>query len=145
MNKMSVIKRFSSSICGIVGILSVFLPFATIDVRFLGFSVVSETYNIIEILQLLEEIEYKNRIVGLSLSALIFGSIISFGGVIRKQKVAIIGILVQIVSIAVFVQIIALEENFVGTKPAFGLYVMLSAPIIGIVSVIMDSLFEQHS
>jgi hypothetical protein len=139
MDKLSIIKYFAGALCGIVGILSILLPFATLEVSFLGFSVASETYNIIEILQLLEEMEYKDRIIRLSLGILIFGSIVSFGSVIRKQKVAIIGILMQIISIVVFLQTIILSESdraFVGTEPEFGLYAMVSAPIIGIVFVL---------
>lgn len=145
MDKTSVIKSSVGALCGTIGILSVLLPFATIEVSFLGFSVTSETYNMIEILQLLEEVEYKERVVRLSLGMLILGSIVSFGSVIEKQKVAIVGILMQIVSIVIFLQTIILNESdsaFVGTEPEIGLYAMTSAPIVGIVFVLMSILVE---
>jgi hypothetical protein len=122
------------SICGVTGISALILPFISVEVGAIGIALSASTYNLINFLDLLSTIERNYTIALLTTICYALGSVLSLFSSIDRQRVSIIGVVMQLIAAGAFVYGIAIKQSiFVNTSPEVGLYLMIVAPIIGLV------------
>ena len=140
MKSYNVLKRGAGVVPAVAGFLGLLLPIASVTVTAFGVTVSSDTYTIFEIIELFNNIGRDTLRLKLFITGLSLGSILSLGSLIRKRKVASIGVIVQAITVGLMINraMNAVGNNgFIEAAPEIGLYVMALAPISGIILVIL--------
>lgn len=137
-----IVNRFAGVIPAVLGISVLFIPVVTLEITILNSVVPDKSYNLIELLDILQVLERDFFYVEFSSALFIVGSLLNLSTVVDRRKVAYAGILAQFVSVIVFyTRFLGLgdETSLVSVSPDIGFYAIVIAPVVGLVIMLYPS------
>lgn len=137
-----IVNRFAGIIPAVLGISVLFIPIATLEITILNSVVPAESYNLIELLDVLQGLERNFFYVKVSSALLVVGSLLNLSTIVDRRRIAYAGILAQFASLIIFyTQFLGSgdEISLVSVSPDIGFYAIVIAPIVGLIIMMYPS------